>query len=58
MVNKTLIQAIVLCPAITNNLVAKLSEEVGGKAAIFVGRGDFKSVHLASQVIREEWPGE
>jgi len=55
MVNETGIQAIVLCPAVTNNLVAKLSEEVGDKAAIFVGRGDFQSVHIASQVTMKEW---
>ena len=43
-------------PAVTNNLVAKLSEEVGEKAAIFVGRGDFQSIHFVSQVLMKERP--
>ena len=53
--NESGIHAIVLCPAVSNELVAKLSEQVGDKVAIFVGRGDFQSVHIASQITMKEW---
>ena len=51
------IQAIVLCPAVSIELVARISEKVGDKAAVFVGWGDFKSVHIASQITQKEWFG-
>lgn len=49
------IHAIILCPGVTNELVAQLSEKIGEKTAIFVGRGDFQSVHLASKFTTKEW---
>jgi hypothetical protein len=49
------IQAVILCPAVSNELVATLTDKIGDKTAIFVGRGDFKSVHLASQYTAEAW---
>ena len=55
MVDESGIQAIVLCPAVSNELVANLSEKIGQKAAIFVGRGDFQSVQFASQITMNEW---
>ena len=58
MVNESSVHAIVLCPAVSNDLVAKLTDKVGDKAAIFVGRGDFQSVHLASAITLEEWYDE
>ncbi|MFZ4400163.1 MAG: DUF6506 family protein [Bacteroidales bacterium] len=55
MVEESGIQAIILCPAVTNELVAILSEKIGKKTAIFVGRGDFQSVHMASKFTTKEW---
>ncbi|MCX6231571.1 MAG: DUF6506 family protein [Bacteroidetes bacterium] len=49
------LQALILCPAVSNELVAKITEKIGDKTAIFVGRGDFQSVHLASQYTSKEW---
>jgi len=49
------IQAVILCPAVSNELVAEITEKIGDKAAFFVGRGDFKSVHLASKYTAEAW---
>lgn len=54
-VNKSGIQAVVLCPAVSNDLVARLSDKLGDRVAIFVGRGDFRSVHMASQITTREW---
>ena len=54
-VEKSGIQAVVLCPAVSNELVAKLTEKTEGKIAIFVGRGDFQSVHIASKITTDEW---
>ena len=58
MVDEAGIQSIVLCPAVTYDLAAKVSEAVADKAAVFVARGDFDSVRLASQYINEEWFGQ
>ncbi len=49
------LHAIVLCPAVSNELVAKLSEILGESVAIFTGRGDFRSFHLASVYTQKEW---
>jgi hypothetical protein len=49
------IHVIVLCPAVSNDLVAELSKRLENKVAVFVGRGDFPSVHLASEVTTKEW---
>jgi hypothetical protein len=49
------IHALVLCPAVSNEVVAKITEVVEGKASLFVGRGDFESVHLATQITGKEW---
>lgn len=49
------IHAIVLCPAVSNELVADISKRVENKAAVFVGRGDFKSVSIASEITKNEW---
>jgi hypothetical protein len=49
------IQALVLCPAVSNDVVAKISNEIGDRAALFVARGDFGSVHLASEITEKEW---
>lgn len=49
------IQAIILCPAVSNDLISNLTEKIGHKIAIFTGRGDFQSVHLATKFTNEEW---
>jgi hypothetical protein len=54
-VENNAIQAVILCPAVSNELVAAITDKIGDKTAIFVGRGDFKSVHLASKYTADEW---
>ena len=49
------IHAIVLCPAVSNETVAKVTQVIEGKAALFVGRGDFQSVFLAGEITSKEW---
>lgn len=49
------LHAIVLCPAVSNELVADLSKKLGDKVAIFAGRGDFRSTGLAMEITSREW---
>jgi len=49
------IHAIVLCPAVSNELVADITKAIGSGVALFVARGDFQSTFLASESIEREW---
>lgn len=49
------IHAIVLCPAVSNETVARVTQSIEGKAALFVGRGDFQSVFMAGEITNNEW---
>ena len=49
------LHAILLCPAVSNELIATLSKLIGDKVAIFAGKGDFKSVFIASEITKKEW---
>lgn len=49
------IQALVLCPAVSNELVSKISDVVDEAVAVFVARGDFNSANIAQDTIEKEW---
>ncbi len=49
------VQAIVLCPAVSNELVADITRAIGDGVSLFVARGDFQSTILASENIEREW---
>lgn len=49
------IHAVQLCPAVTNDIVGKVTAAVDGKASVFVSRGDFASVMTAVQNTDREW---
>ena len=54
LVEKEGVQAINLCPGFNHEMVAKVQETVGGRAAINVARGDIQSVFMIGQILAEE----
>ncbi|MBI5217855.1 MAG: hypothetical protein HY958_02875 [Bacteroidia bacterium] len=55
LVSENRVHAIQLCPAVTNDLVQKVTAAIEGKASLFIGRGDFPSVQMTITNTDREW---
>lgn len=50
------VQTVLLCPGFTHENVAEIFKALGGKAGVFVARGDTQSNNIAAEVLqREGW---
>lgn len=57
-IEKKMIDIVILCPATPDEIVAKVKEVVGDLAAVTVARGDMPNslLILKGAIDREEWP--